>query len=377
MANKDYYEVLGIARNASKDDIKKAFRKLAHQYHPDKTRGDAAAAQKFKEASEAYAILSDDKKRAEYDAYGRTFAGGAGPGAGFGGFDFSGFGNGQGFDFSNFAGGFGQNSQQDGFEFDLGDLFGDFFGGRRSGERQSNRGRDISIDIELSFAESIFGGGRKVLLAKTAICDVCQGSGGKPGTELIQCAVCNGKGKIRETRRSFIGNFTTVRVCDACGGRGKAPKEKCPSCRGAGALRKEQEISITIPPGIDDGEMIRLSGQGEAVPGGAPGDLYVKVHVKKHPLFRKEGANLVADMNVKLSSALLGEEFLFQTLDGEIKVKIPEGVSVGEVLRIRGKGVPYDKGKRGDLLIRLHITMPAKLSKEARKALEDLKREGV
>lgn len=364
--SKDYYNILGVEKNADKEDIKKAFRKLAHEYHPDKKSGNES---KFKEVSEAYSVLSDDKKRAEYDTYGQTFAGGGpsgagGQGQGFGGFDFSGFGGqGAGFDFS-----------QNGFEFDLGDLFGDFFGG---GRERVKRGRDISIDLELPFSEAIFGTERKILLNKTSVCRECRGSGARLGTEMRTCPKCNGKGKIHETKRSILGSFSTVRACDECAGKGKIPREKCPVCRGFGVLRKEEEISVVIPAGIDDGEMIRLTGGGEAVQTGTPGDLYIKVHVKRHPTFKKDGNNITTDLSLKLSSAILGEEFSLQTLDGEIKIKIPEGVSHGEVLRVRGKGVPYEKNRRGDLLIRLHIKLPNKLSKDARQLVEALRREGI
>lgn len=362
--SKDYYEILGVQKTATKDDIKKAFHKLAHKYHPDKKGGDES---KFKEINEAYNILSDEKKRAEYDTYGKVFGGAGAPGAG--GFGEAGAGGFEGFDFSGFANG-------QGFEgFDIGDIFSDFFGG--GGRRKTKRGRDISIDIELSFAESVFGTERKVLLNKTAVCDKCQGNGAEPGTEFKICPTCNGKGKINEVKRSFIGSFSTVSVCEACRGTGKIPKEKCTKCKGAGVLRKEQEISIKIPAGIDDGEMIRMTGNGEAISGGVPGDLYVKIHVKRHPLFRKEGNNLVMDLGIKLSDALLGSEYSIATLDGEIKVKIPEGVSFGEILRVKGKGVPAENGKRGDLLIKIKIQLPSKLSKDAKKIVEDLKKEGI
>ncbi len=365
--SKNYYNILGVNKSSSSEDIKKAFRKLAHQYHPDKGSGNS---DKFKEASEAYSVLSDDKKRAEYDTYGQTFAGGAGPsaggGQGFGGFDFSGFNGQGGFD--------GQN----GFEFDLGDIFGDFFGGGTGGGRErAKRGRDISIDVELPFAESIFGTERKILLSKTSLCAECGGSGAKRGTEMGVCAKCNGKGKVHETKRSFLGTFSTVRTCSDCGGKGKVPKEKCLVCYGAGVRKMEEEVSVTIPSGIDDGEMIRLTGAGEAVNSGTSGDLYIKVHVKRHPLFKKEGNNLTTDLTLKLSSALLGEEYSFQTLDGEIKVKIPEGVTHGEVLRVKGRGVPFEKGRRGDLLIRLSVKLPNKLSRDARRMVEELRREGI
>ena len=363
--SKDYYQILGVDKNASKDDVKKAFRKLAHQYHPDKKGGDA---QKFKEASEAYAVLSDDKKRAEYDTYGRVFNEAAGTGAsGAGGFNPNDFG----FDFSGFQNG------QSGFSegFDLGDIFGEFFGGGGRSARQS-RGRDISIDLEVSFEDAVFGTERKILLTKTSECEHCKGLGGEPGKQMVTCSACNGKGKIHETRRSFLGSFTSVTNCNNCRGKGKVPEEKCKVCRGMGIRKKQEEISVRIPSGLDDGEMIRLTGAGEAAVGSTPGDLYIKVHVKRHPLFRKEGANLASDLNVKLSTALLGGDYVLQTLDGPITLKIPEGVSHGEILRIKGKGVPYEKNKRGDLLIKVKVEIPRKLSRGARQHIEELKKEG-
>lgn len=356
MPKKDYYETLGVTKDASKDDIKKAFRKLAHKYHPDKKDGDEA---KFKEVNEAYSVLSDDKKRSEYDSYGRVFNGGTGSagGQGFEGFDFSGFGN-QGFQ-----------------DFDLGDIFGDIFGGGR--QERTRRGRDISIDIELSFEESVFGVERRILLNKTAVCKKCNGNGAEPGSELIACKTCNGKGRIREIKRSFIGSFASERVCDTCNGKGKIPKVKCSECGGLGITKGEQEISVKIPAGIDDGEVVRLTGAGEAITAGVPGDLYVKIHVKRHSAFRKEGTNLVMDLNIKLTDALLGSEYAIKTLDGEIKVKIPENVVFGEILRVKGKGVPTDKSHRGDLLIKLNIQLPHKLSKEAKRIIENLRQQGI
>jgi molecular chaperone DnaJ len=362
MSNRDYYEVLGIDKKASKDEIKKAFRNLAHKYHPDKKTGDDA---KFKEINEAYSVLSDDRKRAEYDSYGRVFNGGTGAGA-------SGFGGGQGFsgfDFSQFTQGGGD------FEFDLGDIFGNVFGGGR--KAQTKRGRDISIDLELSFEESIFGVERSVLLNKVSKCDNCSGSGAEKGSEMIKCDTCNGKGQIREVKRTFFGQFESNATCEVCKGTGKIPKTKCHICHGAGILKKETEIKVKIPPGIDNGEMMRLTGAGEAITSGTAGDLYIKIYVKKHPLFRKDGVNLVMDQNIKLTDALLGGEQTVQTLDGAIKVKIPEGVTHGEVLRVKNKGVPDERGHRGDILIKVHVSMPKKLSKDAKKAIEKLKEEGV
>lgn len=285
---KDYYKILGIEKSASEEEVKKAFRKLAHAHHPDKSGGDEA---KFKEVSEAYSVLSDKKKRSQYDAYGS-----AGPGmGGFGGagFDPSGFG----FDFSSF--------NQQGFDAgDLGDILSSIFGGRRV-----RRGRDIAVDIELSFQESVFGTERKVVI--------------------------NSK------------------------------------------LIKQKEVSIQVPPGIDDGQMIRLSGMGETLEGGLPGDLYVKVHVRKHPYLRKEGYNLIMDLSVKLTEALLGAEKTIATLDGEVTLKVPAGTKHGTILRVKGSGVPTGANKRGDLYVRIMIQFPEKLSKEARKIVEELKKQGL
>lgn len=289
---KDYYKILGVNKDASEEEVKKAFRKLAHSYHPDKKSGDEA---KFKEASEAYSVLSDKKKRAQYDSFGSAGAGGFQGGAGFDssqfGFDFSGFGNG------NFDAG------------DLGDILSSIFGGRRV-----RRGRDVAVDIELSFQESIFGTERKV--------------------------VVNSK---------FV---------------------------------KQKEVSINVPPGIENGQMIRLSGMGETLEGGLPGDLYVKVHVRRHPYLRKEGYNLIMDLSVKLSEALLGAERLIATLDGEVTLKVPSGTKHGTILRVKGRGVPHSmparqSGGRGDLYVRVSVVIPEKLSKEQKKLVEELKKEGL
>jgi len=285
---KDYYKILGVSRDASEEEIKKAFRKLAHVHHPDKSGGNEA---KFKETSEAYAVLSDKNKRAQYDAFGATgYQGGETRGAGFDpagfGFDFSGFGT-AGFDTG-----------------DLGDILSSIFGGRRV-----RRGRDIAVDIELSFQESVFGAERKVVI--------------------------NSK---------FV---------------------------------RQKEVTIGVPPGIDDGQMIRLTGQGETLEGGVPGDLYVKVHVRKHPYLRKEGYNLIMDLEIKLTEALLGAEKVIHTLDGEITLKISAGTKHGVILRVKGKGIPTSVGKRGDLYIRVSVQIPDRLSKEARTTVEELKKLGL
>ncbi|HWH16465.1 MAG TPA: J domain-containing protein, partial [Candidatus Paceibacterota bacterium] len=262
-------------------------------------------------------------------------------------------------------------------EFDLSDLFGgfgDIFGG---GGRRPKRGRDISIDIEISFKESILGGTKHILITKVSACDTCEGTGAKPGTEMSTCKTCNGAGKVHETRNSPLGAFTSVRTCATCEGTGQVPKEKCATCSGHGVLRREEELKIQIPQGIDGGEMIRMPGQGEAIKGGRAGDLYVKVHVKPHAVFRKEGMNLVMTMPLKLTDALLGTTATITTIDDKkLEVKIPPLTEAQQTLRLRGKGVTVD-GASGDLLIRLTATLPKKLSAKAKRAIEDLKAEGL
>ncbi len=295
MSNKDYYKSLGVEKNATKDDIKKAFRKLAHEHHPDK----GGNAEKFKEVSEAYSVLSDDQKRAQYDQFGSAGPTGAGYG-GAGGFNAQDFG----FDFSGFNQG-GQN-----FDFDLGDIFGDFFGGGFG--RRQRKGRDISVDLEISFYESVFGAEKQIRLTK------------------------NSSGTM-----------------------------------------KEEKFTVTIPAGIDNGQTLRLPNAGETIKDGTPGDLYIKIHVKKDPLFKKEGKDLVTELNIKLSDALLGAKYTLKTLDGDIELKVPEGAEFGQILRIKGKGVPIGGSKRGDLLIKLNIKIPTRLSRKAREDVESLKREGL
>lgn len=357
---KDYYKILGVDKKASKEEIKKAFRTLAHKYHPDKKDGDS---EKFKEVNEAYSVLSDDNKKSQYDTFGST-------GQNYGFNNNGGFNGFEGFDFSQFTHGTGGSS----FEFDLGDIFGDVFGGKR--RKETKKGRDISVDVELSFEESIFGIEKNIVLNKISQCGHCGGDGAE-GNEKITCSTCNGNGYIREVKKSFFGQFETQVACDTCRGTGKIPKVKCSVCKGSGVTKKETEIKVKIPAGIDNGEIMRLSGAGEAISHGQSGDLYIKIYIRKHSYFRKEGINLVMTMNISLTEALLGTEKNLKTLDGEIKLKIPEGVSFGEIMRIKGKGVPYDKNKRGDILIHLNILMPKKLSKEAKKTIESLKKEGM
>ncbi|MFA6520236.1 MAG: molecular chaperone DnaJ [Candidatus Paceibacterota bacterium] len=362
--SKDYYETLGVNKGASKEEIKKAFYKLAHKYHPDKKDGNEA---KFKEVNEAYQVLSDDSKRSKYDQFGSGFEN-MGGGHSHGGAGF------EGFDFSNFAGGF----QNGNMEFDLNDIFSDFFGGGMGGGRaQARRGRDISTEIQISFSDSIFGLTRKILITKTSECQTCNGSGAKVGSKMETCKHCNGQGKIHEQKRTIFGNIANTKICEVCLGAGKVPHELCEKCKGKGVLRREEEISIIIPAGIRDGEMVRMTGYGEAISKGTSGDLYIKINVAPHPVFKREGNDLVMNLNLNLSDALLGTKYPIETLDGEIEVTIPEGVSINEILRVRGKGVPIGKNKRGDLLIKLNIKLPKKLSRKSREIIEELKKEGI
>lgn len=357
---KDYYNLLGVDKAASKDDIKKAFYKLASKYHPDKKGGDEA---KFKEVNEAYQVLSDEKKRKEYDTYGQTFNGAGPQGGGYG----SGFGGFQG-DFSDMQFDFG----------DLGDIFGDMFGGGFGGAREK-RGRDISLEIDVPFTEAIFGTQRNVLISKVSSCTTCTGSGARPGTKKKTCTTCNGQGKVRDVKKTFMGSFQTVRTCDVCHGQGQVPEEKCNDCRGAGVVTKREEINIAIPAGISNGEMIRMSGMGEAVQGGVTGDLYVKVNVIPHKLWKREGNDLSMTHEIKLTDALLGAKYVVDGLDASIEIDIAPGATHGEILRVKGRGVPHihEKGRRGDVLVKLSIAMPKKLSRKALAFVEGLKEEGL
>ena len=363
MSKKDYYEILGVPKTSSKDELKKAFHKLAHKYHPDKNKGDDKM---FKEVNEAYQVLSDDQKRAQYDQFGAdgpSFGGGQGGGfnqGGFGGFDFSGFQGQQGFDMG-----------------DLGDIFSDFFGGQQGGRGPSSkRGRDMSTEITIGFADSIFGITKKILLSKTSTCVTCHGSGAKDGAKQVTCSQCKGQGQIRETRRSILGTFATTKLCDVCNGAGTVPSEMCGTCKGAGVKKKEEEIEIKIPAGIESGEMMRMTGAGEAIKHGTAGDLYVKINVSSHPVFKRDGLNLFMDLEVKLSEAILGGERTIETLDGKVGMKIPEGIASGTQLRVREHGVPSTRGKRGDLIVRVIVKIPTKLSKKAKEAVAVLEEEG-
>lgn len=357
--SKDYYQILGVNKGASKDDIKKAFHKLAHKYHPDKNGGDEA---KFKEVNEAYQVLSDEQKRAQYDQFGS-----AGPNMGGGGF------NGGGFDFSNF-GGFQQSDGS--FEFDLGDMFGDFFGGGRRAAKQ-RRGADLQTSISLDFKESIFGIEKEIRITKPSTCNTCKGSGAKPGTELHTCSQCNGVGTVKNIQRTILGSIATTQLCDKCHGVGKIPKSPCEHCKGKGVVNEPRTIKINVPAGIQNGETLRLGGMGEATPGGKSGDLYVRVSVTPHKSIIRQGNDLVTQLTIKLSDALLGAQYAVETLDGQKPIAVPAGTKIGDTVVLKGLGVPISGSKRGNFVVKLNIKLPEKLSKRAKEIIEELKGEGI
>jgi molecular chaperone DnaJ len=361
MAKKDYYGTLGVEKNANADAIKKAFFKLAAKHHPDKG-GDEA---KFKEVNEAYQTLSDEKKRREYDMYGESFAGANnGGGSGFSG----GFG---GFDPSQF--------QDMGFDFgDMGDAFGDIFSGFGFGGPRERRGNDVSIEIEIPFAESIFGTERTVLVNKISACTTCKSTGADKSAGTTTCTTCNGKGKVNEIRKTFMGTVQSVRNCTVCDGTGQIPKAKCADCKGHGVKHNREEIHIVVPVGITNGEMIKMMGQGEGIKNGASGDMFVKVRVASHPIWSRNGSDLVMTHKIKLTDALLGTKQKILGLDGDMDIDIPAGVSIGETIRVSGRGVPSNMRKsRGDALIKLQIELPKKLSKSAKKLVEEMREEGL
>lgn len=352
----DYYDTLGVKKGASKDEIKKAFHKLAHQYHPDKNKGDD---KKFKEVNEAYQTLADDTKRAQYDQFGS-----AGPNMGGGGF-------GGGFDPSGFD--FSQGGQ--GFGFDMGDIFGEMFGGGR--QSRARRGNDLQTRISIDFKESIFGVEKEIRVTKPSTCTTCKGDGAQPGSKLETCSKCDGKGSIRTVQRTILGSIATNQTCNKCFGKGKIPKDPCKTCKGDGVVNEARTIKINVPSGIQNGETLRLSGMGEAISGGQSGDLYVQVAVAPHKSIARQGHDLVANHSIKLTDALLGAEHSIETLDGKIAFTIPSGTKVGDTVILKNHGVPTSASKRGNFIIKLNITLPEKLSKKAKDIIEELKKEGI
>ncbi|GAA0718854.1 molecular chaperone DnaJ [Clostridium malenominatum] len=349
MAKKDYYEVLGLQKGASEDEIKKAFRKLAIQYHPDKNQGNKEAEEKFKEINEAYQVLSDPQKKAQYDQFGT---------ADFQGFEGGGFG---GFDFSDMGG--------------FGDIFDSFFGGgfggggrRRNGPQ---KGADLEYTINLTFEEAVFGAEKEINLTRSETCETCTGSGAKPGTQPKVCPKCNGSGQVKVQRNTPLGSFVSVSTCDTCSGKGNVVSDPCPECRGKGTLRKQKKIKVKVPAGVDNGNAIPIRGQGEAGTNGGPsGDLYASIRVAPHQFFKRKGFDIYIDTHISFSKAALGAELKIETVDGEVKYTVPAGTQPGTVFRLKGKGVPFVNGRgRGDQYINVIVDIPKTLNAKQKEAL--------
>lgn len=360
---KDYYEILGVSKTASAEEIKKAYHKLAHKYHPDKKGGDA---EKFKEINQAYSVLSDAKKKSTYDQFGSYQEGGGS--TGFDPSGFSGFGNFSGFDFSG--------------GIDLGDIFSDFFGGfersgGRSGGIRKERGADVQVDVEISFYEMARGARKNLSIFKKERCSVCKGLGAEKESDLEKCFACGGAGKVQKNINTGFGTFAQVTTCSNCEGRGKTIKKRCSHCGGIGTTKEKSEIEITIPAGVEEGSILRVENQGEDSKDGLKGDLFVKIHVKPDDFFKRNGNDLILEKEITLLEALLGTTKKILTLDGEEDLKIPENTKNGESFVLRGKGIR--SGVRridGDEIVKIKIKMPNRISARARKLLEELKKEG-
>ncbi len=354
MSKRDYYEVLGIGQNASPDEIKKAFRKKAIEYHPDRG-GDET---KFKEANEAYEVLSNPEKRKRYDQFGHA---GVGSSAASDGNPFGGFG--------------GQNVNFDFGDLGLGDIFNSFFGGGRQQQRPS-RGRDVETDVVISFEQAIFGTEVELNLVMDEPCSHCKGKMVEPGHEMKECATCKGSGQVVNVTRTIFGNIQQATVCPTCRGIGKVPEKDCTVCKGKGTERKNQEITLKVPAGIDDGSTIRLREHGEAIANGPRGDLYVNVRVKAHKEFTREGDLVLSQQTVSMVDAALGAEIDVQTVDGPVRMKIPAGTQSGTDFKLSGHGVPHLRGgTRGAHIVTINVETPTKLSKKQQELLEQFAEE--
>ena len=357
MADKrDYYEVLGVSKSASEDEIKKAYRGLAKKYHPDLHPGDAEAEAKFKEANEAYDVLSDADKRAKYDQYGHAaFDPAAGGGSGFGGF-------------GGFGGGFG--------DFDFGDIFSNMFGGGGSSRSRANmpvEGDDVAARVNLSFEEAAFGCKKEVSFARVEECGDCGGSGAAKGTKPETCQTCRGTGRVTVQQRTMLGMMQTQQTCSACRGKGKIILSPCKNCKGAGYVKLTKNMTVTIPEGIGEGQRVVLRGQGSAGRnGGANGDLVIEVHIRPHAFFEREGNHIYCDIPISFTEAALGADIEIPTLEGKQSYHIPDGTQPGTAFTLRGKGVPdLHSKRRGDLIITVNVEVPKNLSSEQKKLLQE------
>lgn len=354
---RDYYEVLGVNKEASADEIKKAFRRLAVQHHPDKEGGDES---KFKEINEAYEVLKDSEKRKRYDQFGHAGVGGASSGGG-GAYDFNG-------------GGFNYQGQNVNFDFsDFGDIFGNFFGGGQQRARhQERRGRDVEVALELSFQEAVFGVEKSIKLNVNAECEHCKGKGAEPGHNLKTCDKCKGSGQVVTVTRTILGNIQQASVCPDCRGTGKVPEKACTVCKGAGVSRKEQTVELKIPAGIDDGATVRLREYGEAVLNGPKGDLYVHVRVRPHKKFTREGDLILSHENIDMVTAALGGELKVDTVDGIVTMKVPQGTQNGDDFKLSGHGVPHiKKDTRGAHIVTVNVQIPTRLNKKQKELLRE------
>ncbi|CAJ35418.1 molecular chaperone DnaJ [Methanocella arvoryzae] len=350
---RDYYEVLGVEKGASTDDIKRAYRKLALQYHPDRNK-EAGAEEKFKEISEAYAVLSDDQKRSRYDQFGH---------AGMEGYSQSDI-------FNNF-----DIFRDMGFG-DYDNLFEMFFGRGGGGSRgQPNRGSDLRHDLEIEFKEAAFGCEKEVVVPRMEPCDVCNGSGAKPGTKITTCPQCNGSGQVRQVTQSLFGQMVRVGTCGRCAGKGKTFDTPCPECRGKGRTRKVRKVLVKVPAGVDNGLQLRITGEGEPapMPGGMPGDLYVQIRVRSHPFFQRYGEDVACLMPISFAQAAIGDEVEVETLTGKARIKIPAGTQTDTVFRLKGEGIQsLRSNRRGDMHVKVVIKTPSKLSDSQRKMYAEI-----
>lgn len=369
MAEKrDYYEVLGVSRDADEETIKKAYKKLAKQYHPDLNPDSKTAEEKFKEINEAYSVLSDPNERARYDQFGHD-----GPGAGAGGFGGNPFGGG------GFSGGFG-GGNFGGF----GDIFETFFGGGFSQQQDPNaptRGNDMRVDLQVSFEEAAKGCSKEITINRYEACSKCHGTGAAPGTDRIKCTQCGGSGKIRFNQTTPFGQFQTVKTCPRCGGTGSTIKEPCPDCHGSGRMRKNRKLVVNVPAGVDNGSRLRMAGEGEGGKnGGSAGDLFIYISVRPHKIFLRDGDNVFLEQNISFAEAALGAEIEVPTLDGNVKLDIPEGTQTGTTFRLRGRGFPKLRGYgRGDQHVKVKVVTPTRLTNEQKdllRQLGDIKNDG-
>lgn len=346
MNKKDYYEILGIDRNASDDDVKKAFRRLAHKYHPDKNPEDKSAEEKFKELNEAYEVLRDSERRANYDRFGFAGAGG------YRDMSDVGFG-GAGVDFQDL----------------FGDVFGDFFGAGRQRKARGQSGADLKYDLDITFEDAAFGADKKIKIPRAVTCSNCNGSGAKKGTSAATCQTCGGRGQVRYQQ----GFFSISKPCSTCKGEGTIIKEPCSECRGSGRVRTTQSMSIKVPAGVETGTRLRLTGEGEAgMHGGHPGDLYVVINVEPHPIFARQNDDIICNVPISFPQAAMGAEIEVPCLEGKVKLKVPAGTQSGKVFRLKGKGIAsLHTGRRGDQNVIVNVETPAKLTQRQRELLEE------